>query len=65
MTDSRKVPWEIIEHVENIRCKLHAIQGKINHTFREENIVVDALSNEVMDTQDIKENHSLINYKKA
>ncbi|WMV47500.1 hypothetical protein MTR67_040885 [Solanum verrucosum] len=52
-----KVPWEIVERVEDIRKRLHQLDAKIIHIFREGNTVADSLANEVIETQDTKEYH--------
>ncbi|KAG5586392.1 hypothetical protein H5410_046826 [Solanum commersonii] len=52
-----KVPWEIVERVEDIRKRLHQLDAKIIHIFREENTVADSLDNEVIEKQDTKEYH--------
>uniref|UniRef100_A0A0V0H132 Putative ovule protein n=1 Tax=Solanum chacoense TaxID=4108 RepID=A0A0V0H132_SOLCH len=52
-----KVLWELIELIEDIRVKLHSMQGQVIHTFREGNTVADALANEVTDSQEKKEYH--------
>lgn len=44
-----KVPWELVENVEDIRYKLGTVQEKVIHTFKEGNTVVDALANEVIE----------------
>ncbi|KAK4716640.1 hypothetical protein R3W88_014978 [Solanum pinnatisectum] len=53
-----KVPWELIEIIEEIRIKLQSLQGKITHILREGNIVADSLANEVIEAQNTKEYHS-------
>lgn len=58
-----KVPWELIEQIEDIRERTHAIQAKIQHTFREGNTVADALANEVIDEQLSTEYHMCKNQK--
>ncbi|KAK4716387.1 hypothetical protein R3W88_014725 [Solanum pinnatisectum] len=50
-----KVPWELIEVIEDIRVTLQSLQGNIIHIFREGNTVVDALANEVIEAQNTKE----------
>ncbi|KAH0669679.1 hypothetical protein KY289_024172 [Solanum tuberosum] len=52
-----KVPWELIEIIEDIRVKLQLLQGNIIHIFREGNTVADALANEVIEEQNTKEYH--------
>lgn len=52
-----KVPWKLIELIEDIRVKLHSMQGKLIHIFREGNTAADALANEVIDSQEKKEYH--------
>uniref|UniRef100_M1BLN1 RNase H family protein n=1 Tax=Solanum tuberosum TaxID=4113 RepID=M1BLN1_SOLTU len=53
-----KVPWELIEQIEDIRVKLHSMQGQVIHTFREGNTVADALANEAIDSKEKKEYHN-------
>lgn len=50
-----KVPWTMIKLIEDIWCKLHIVQRKVTHIFREGNTVVDALANEVIDLQETRE----------
>lgn len=52
-----KVPWELIEIIEDIRVKSQSLQGNIIHIFREGNTVADALANEVIEAQNTKEYH--------
>uniref|UniRef100_M1BF38 RNase H family protein n=1 Tax=Solanum tuberosum TaxID=4113 RepID=M1BF38_SOLTU len=46
-----KVPWEIVERIEDIRQSLQQLDARIIHIFREGNTVADSLANEVIDTQ--------------
>ncbi|KAK4724055.1 hypothetical protein R3W88_026834 [Solanum pinnatisectum] len=60
-----KVPWELIEIIEDIRVKLQSLQGNIIHIFREGNTVADALANEVIEAQNTKDIRSQINMEKS
>ncbi|KAH0646318.1 hypothetical protein KY284_034202 [Solanum tuberosum] len=50
-----KVPWELVERIEEIRVLVHKLQASLTHTFREGNCVADFLANEVVESQSIKE----------
>lgn len=39
-----RIPWALIELVEDIWCKLHAVLGKAPQIFGEGNTVADALA---------------------
>ncbi|KAK6791949.1 hypothetical protein RDI58_000231 [Solanum bulbocastanum] len=52
-----RVPWEMVERIEEIREKLQQLNSQIIHIYREGNMVADALANEVMETQTIMEYH--------
>ncbi|WMV50754.1 hypothetical protein MTR67_044139 [Solanum verrucosum] len=50
-----KVPWELVERIEEIRVLVHKLQALLTHTFREGNCVADSLANEVVESQSTKE----------
>ncbi|KAG5581127.1 hypothetical protein H5410_051754 [Solanum commersonii] len=50
-----KVPWELVERIEEIRVLVHKLQASLTHTFREGNCVADSLANEVVESQTTKE----------
>lgn len=50
-----KIPWGLAEVIEDIWGNLQELQSEIKHIFREGNMVADALENEVVEMQNIKE----------
>uniref|UniRef100_A0A0V0H336 Putative ovule protein n=1 Tax=Solanum chacoense TaxID=4108 RepID=A0A0V0H336_SOLCH len=53
-----KVPWEIVEKIENISDRLHQLNSQVKHKFREGNSVADVLANTVIEIQSTDEYHS-------
>ncbi|KAM3217162.1 hypothetical protein P3L10_026605 [Capsicum annuum] len=52
-----KVPWQIVEIIEDIRIYIHLINATITHTFRKGNTVADSLANEVIESKAMYEYH--------
>lgn len=53
-----RVPWELIEKVEEIREITQKIRATITHIFREGNCLADSLANIAMDSQMEYEYHN-------
>lgn len=58
------MPWELIEHIEDIRGKLPSTQAQIPHTFKKENTGADALASEVIKSQSLAAIIVSMSYKK-
>ncbi|KAK4739460.1 hypothetical protein R3W88_003157 [Solanum pinnatisectum] len=55
MVDNQwKIPWELVERIEEIRKVIRSINASITHIFREGNCVADSLVNEVVESQETK-----------
>lgn len=51
ITKQWRVPWALIEVIEEIRFNVKVVQEKVIHTYRKGNLVVDALANGVIELQ--------------
>lgn len=49
-----RVPWTLMDLIDEIKFKMNAVHGSIKHVFREGNQVADALANEVFEAQQTK-----------
>ncbi|PHU05416.1 hypothetical protein BC332_26238 [Capsicum chinense] len=52
-----KVPWVLINMIEEIWYNLNIVQGQITYIFREGNVVADVLTKQVINNQHTEEYH--------
>lgn len=53
-----KIPWELVDIIEELGLFIQKLNVTATHTFREGNSVSDSLANEVIETEDMQQYHS-------